>query len=80
MSSLQSLEAGAEAMDSRFLSLQRRDPSLDRLSTDSTQSEATTEKKKKKGILGKLKKLTKSRSIEDSNTGDLVLSAGMQVR
>lgn len=36
------------------------------MSADSTQSDIV-ERKKKKGLLGKLKKLTKSRSIEDRN-------------
>jgi hypothetical protein len=42
-------------------------PSFSRLSGGSTQSDVlqSKEKKKKKGLLGKLKKLTKSRSIDD---------------
>lgn len=42
-----------------------------RLSGGSTQSEVihSGEKKKKKGILGKLKKLTKSRSIDETMSG-----------
>jgi hypothetical protein len=42
-----------------------------RLSGESTQSDVlqtTEKKKKKKGLLGKLKKLTKSRSIDDGVT------------
>lgn len=39
-----------------------------RLSGGSTQSEVLAgDKKKKKGLFGKLKKLTKSRSIDDAN-------------
>ncbi|KAF4526379.1 hypothetical protein B566_EDAN016467 [Ephemera danica] len=47
------------------------------MSTDSTQSESP-DKKKKKGLFGKLKSLKKSKSIEDSTTGDFVLNAGLQ--
>ncbi|XP_067009109.2 uncharacterized protein [Anabrus simplex] len=69
MSSLQSMESG----DSRFFSLHKRETSMDsRLSGGSTQSEviqSSGEKKKKKGILGKLKKLTKSRSIDETTSG-----------
>ena len=55
-----------------------------RLSTDSTRSEsavipATPETKKKKTLMGKLKQLTKSRSIEDSGMASLLVTAGMQV-
>lgn len=65
LSSLQSLN-GASDVESRRA---RRDASLDsRLSGGSTQSE-TGEKKKKKGLIGKLKKLTKSRSIDDDDPG-----------
>lgn len=65
LSSLQSLN-GASDVESRR---GRRDASLDsRLSGGSTQSE-TGEKKKKKGLIGKLKKLTKSRSIDDEDPG-----------
>ena len=39
-----------------------------RLSDGSTQSETVHDKKKKKGLLGKLKNLTKSRSIDDGST------------
>ncbi|XP_065172845.1 uncharacterized protein [Atheta coriaria] len=65
MSSLQSLDMGSDiSMDYRY----KRDVSLDsRLSSGSTQSEITGEKKKKKSLMGKLKKLTKSRSIDDSD-------------
>jgi len=60
-----------------------RDPSLDRLSTGSTRSElasgtGTPEVKKKKTIVGKLKQLTKSRSIEDSGTASYLVTAGIQ--
>lgn len=66
LSSLQSLNGGASDVESRR---GRRDASLDsRLSGGSTQSE-TGEKKKKKGLIGKLKKLTKSRSIDDEDPG-----------
>ncbi|XP_021938796.1 golgin subfamily B member 1 isoform X3 [Zootermopsis nevadensis] len=69
LSSLQSLEAGAEALsDNRYHTLQKKESNLDsRLSGGSAQSDVlqSTEKKKKKGFLGKLKKLTKSRSIDD---------------
>lgn len=62
VSSIQSLDGD----DGRYSSMQR-DTSLDsRLSGGSAQSEVlATEKKKKKSIFGKLKKLTKSRSIDD---------------
>lgn len=65
MSSMQSLD-GASDSDTRW---NKRDTSQDsRLSGGSTQSESG-EKKKKKGIMGKLKKLTKSRSIDDQDPG-----------
>lgn len=65
LSSLQSLNGASDAESRRG----RRDTSLDsRLSGGSTQSE-TGEKKKKKGLIGKLKKLTKSRSIDDDDPG-----------
>lgn len=62
LSSMQSLDAGSD-VDSRFYSMDSR------LSGGSTQSEMIpgADKKKKKGLMGKLKKLTKSRSIEDQN-------------
>lgn len=64
MSSLQSIE-----MSDTDGGRSRRDVSLDsRLSGDSTQSDVA-DKKKKKGIFGKLKKLTKSRSIDDQDPG-----------
>ncbi|XP_076031421.1 uncharacterized protein LOC143019563 isoform X3 [Oratosquilla oratoria] len=59
-----------------------RDASLDRMSTGSQTSDLdlTLEKKKKKagGIKGVMSKLTKSKSIEDSDTGSLVIGAGLQ--
>lgn len=63
MSSLTSIEAASD-VDTRW---SKRDTSLDsRLSGGSTQSEAAGgERKKKKGLMGKLKKLTKSKSIDD---------------
>lgn len=65
MTSLNSLELHSDIETGRT----RRDASLDsRLSNGSTQSEIG-DKKKKKGIMGKLKKLTKSRSIDDQNPG-----------
>lgn len=65
LSSMQSLD-GASDIESRWT---RRDTSLDsRLSGGSTQSDVG-EKKKKKGLIGKLKKLTKSRSIDDQDPG-----------
>lgn len=65
LSSMQSLD-GASDVDIRT---SRRDTSLDsRLSGGSTQSEVG-EKKKKKGLMGKLKKLTKARSIDDQDPG-----------
>ncbi|XP_063928272.1 trichohyalin isoform X3 [Zophobas morio] len=65
MSSLQSLD-----MSSDVERWSTRDTSLDsRLSGGSTQSEFAGEKKKKKGLMGKLKKLTKSRSIDDQDPG-----------
>ncbi|XP_072944658.1 uncharacterized protein [Epargyreus clarus] len=62
VSSMQSLDGDGDAR--LFL---QRDTSLDsRLSGGSAQSDVLpTEKKKKKSIFGKLKKLTKSRSIDD---------------
>ncbi|CAB3375084.1 Hypothetical predicted protein [Cloeon dipterum] len=67
-----SLDVGSEvSLDSRFLNMPRREVSLDRLSTDSTQSEIVQDKKKK-GFFGKLKKLASSRSIDndaDRQTG-----------
>lgn len=61
LSSMQSLNSD---VDTRW---SKRDTSMDsRLSGGSTQSE-TGEKKKKKGLMGKLKKLTKSRSIDDQD-------------
>ncbi|CAG9855281.1 unnamed protein product [Phyllotreta striolata] len=63
MSSLNSLELHSDMETGR----RKRDVSLDsRLSGGSTQSELG-DKKKKKGIIGKLKKLTKSRSIDDKD-------------
>lgn len=65
LSSMQSLD-GASDVEGRW---NRRDTSLDsRLSGGSTQSDVG-EKKKKKGLIGKLKKLTKSRSIDDQDPG-----------
>ncbi|CAH2050250.1 unnamed protein product, partial [Iphiclides podalirius] len=63
VSSMQSLDGDP---DSRLFTMPR-DSSLDsRLSGGSTQSDVLpTEKKKKKSIFGKLKKLTKSRSVDD---------------
>lgn len=58
-----------EHVDSRLKNLGRREASMDsRLSGGSTQSEVLAgDKKKKKGLFGKFKKLTKSRSIDDAN-------------
>ncbi|XP_014246645.1 trichohyalin isoform X3 [Cimex lectularius] len=67
MTSVQSLEE----MEKFRHSLLRRDQSLDsRLSGGSTQSEVlpSLEKKKKLGIFGKLKKLTKSKSIDQDGS------------
>ncbi|KAL4716056.1 hypothetical protein ACJJTC_002821 [Scirpophaga incertulas] len=63
VSSMQSLDGET---DVRLFTMQR-DSSLDsRLSGGSTQSDVLpSDKKKKKSIFGKLKKLTKSRSIDD---------------
>nr|CAH0112438.1 unnamed protein product [Daphnia galeata] len=59
-----------------------RDISLDRQSTDSTHSEsavmATPETKKKRSLMGKIKQLTKSRSIEDTGTANQLVNAGIQ--
>ncbi|XP_071054552.1 putative leucine-rich repeat-containing protein DDB_G0290503 isoform X2 [Onthophagus taurus] len=67
VSSVQSLEYGSDAENARYA---RRDVGLDsRLSGGSTQSDVVGEKKKKKGIIGKLKKFTKSRSIDDQDPG-----------
>ena len=55
---------------------------LFRLSDFSTTSEIiplTPETKKKKGIVGKLKQLRKSKSIESSGTADIIVGAGIQV-
>lgn len=61
LSSMQSLNSD---LDTRW---SKRDTSMDsRLSGGSTQSE-TGEKRKKKSLIGKLKKLTKSRSIDDQD-------------
>ncbi|XP_057661473.1 early endosome antigen 1 isoform X2 [Diorhabda carinulata] len=63
LSSLNSLDLHSDVESGRT----RRDASLDsRLSTGSTQSDSG-EKKKKKSLIGKLKKLTKSRSIDDKD-------------
>ena len=40
---------------------------------------ATPETKKKRSLMGKLKGLTKSRSIEDTGTANLLVNAGLQV-
>ncbi|XP_061708674.1 restin homolog isoform X3 [Cydia pomonella] len=70
VSSMQSLDGDG---DGRLFTMQR-DASLDsRLSGGSAQSEILpTEKKKKKSIFGKLKKLTKSRSIDDQADPEVV--------
>ncbi|XP_054266429.1 myosin-2 heavy chain isoform X3 [Macrosteles quadrilineatus] len=63
LTSMQSLDD----TESKYANIQRRDPSLDsRLSGGSTQSEVLpSDKKQKKGLFGKLKKLTKSsRSVD----------------
>ncbi|KAK4872284.1 hypothetical protein RN001_016408 [Aquatica leii] len=66
LSSLQSID-GVSDLDTRW---GKRDTSLDsRLSAGSTQSETGASDKKKKGLIGKLKKLTKSRSIDDQDPG-----------
>ncbi|KAF5306044.1 hypothetical protein FQR65_LT00759 [Abscondita terminalis] len=66
LSSLQSIDAVSD-LDTRW---GKRDTSLDsRLSGGSTQSETGASDKKKKGLIGKLKKLTKSRSIDDQDPG-----------
>lgn len=64
--SMTSLE---EHVDNRLKNLGRREASMDsRLSGGSTQSDVIPgDKKKKKSLFGKLKKLTKSRSIDDAN-------------
>ncbi|KAK2713281.1 hypothetical protein QYM36_009225 [Artemia franciscana] len=63
--------------------LRERDSSIEdyRLSDFSTTSEIiplTPETKKKKGIVGKLKQFTKSKSIEASGTADIIVGAGIQ--
>ncbi|XP_063548705.1 uncharacterized protein LOC134755936 isoform X1 [Cydia strobilella] len=70
VSSMQSLDGDG---DGRLFTMQR-DASLDsRLSGGSAQSEILpTEKKKKKSIFGKLKKLTKSRSVDDQADPEVV--------
>lgn len=73
MTSLNSLELHSDIETGRS----RRDASLDsRLSNGSTQSEIG-DKKKKKGIMGKLKKLTKSRSIDDQDPGTFSPTKGL---
>ncbi|XP_030026857.2 golgin subfamily A member 4 isoform X3 [Manduca sexta] len=68
VSSMQSLDGD----DVRTFTMQR-DTSLDsRLSGGSTQSDVVQDKKKKKSIFGKLKKLTKSRSIDDQIDPEIV--------
>ncbi|KAK3928455.1 Homeobox protein cut-like 1, partial [Frankliniella fusca] len=73
VNSLQSLD------DDPRLAINRRDNSMDsRLSGGSTQSEVyhSGEKKKKKGLLGKLtKRLTKSRSVDENDPRDLSLES-----
>jgi hypothetical protein len=65
-----SIDARSEvSLDTRFMGPPRRETSLDRLSTESTQSEMLPDKKKKTGFLGKLKKLASSRSIDDNEGG-----------
>ncbi|XP_045773903.1 rootletin isoform X4 [Maniola jurtina] len=70
VSSMQSLDGDS---DMRLFTMQR-DASLDsRLSGGSAQSDVLpSEKKKKKGLFGKLKNLTKSRSIDDHVDSDVV--------
>ncbi|XP_064292604.1 uncharacterized protein LOC128679771 isoform X4 [Plodia interpunctella] len=70
VSSMQSLDGD----DVRLFTMQRGDSSLDsRLSGGSAQSDVLpADKKKKKSIFGKLKKLTKSRSIDDQVDSDAV--------
>jgi hypothetical protein len=41
---------------------------------------ATPETKKKRSLMGKIKQLTKSRSIEDTGTANQLVNAGIQVR
>ncbi|XP_049880259.1 CAP-Gly domain-containing linker protein 1 isoform X3 [Pectinophora gossypiella] len=71
VSSMQSLDGDN---DMRLFTMQNRDSSLDsRLSGGSTQSDVLpSEKKKKKSIFGKFKKLTKSRSIDDQPDPEVV--------
>ncbi|KAJ1527818.1 hypothetical protein ONE63_007764 [Megalurothrips usitatus] len=73
VNSLQSLD------DDPRLAINRRDNSMDsRLSGGSTQSEVyhSGDKKKKKGLLGKLtKRLTKSRSVDETDPRDLSLES-----
>ncbi|XP_065581081.1 centrosomal protein of 290 kDa-like [Artemia franciscana] len=81
-------ERDSSIEDYRFLTLPgrrsasaRRETSEDRLSDFSTTSEIiplTPETKKKKGIVGKLKQFTKSKSIEASGTADIIVGAGIQ--
>jgi hypothetical protein len=40
---------------------------------------ATPETKKKRSLMGKIKQLTKSRSIEDTGTANQLVNAGIQV-
>ena len=54
---------------------------LSRISNDSIRSEAAqSDAKKKRSIMGKLKQLTKSRSIEDSDTANQLVNAGIKVQ
>jgi len=77
--SLDSLASEASRYGERPRATQRsrtvdRDVSVDRLSTDSS----TSDVKKKRGLMGKLKQLTRSRSIEDSGVADLIVNAGIK--
>ncbi|CAH0724758.1 unnamed protein product, partial [Brenthis ino] len=70
-SSMSSLDGDA---DMRSFTMQQRDASLDsRLSGGSAQSDVlpSDKKKKKKGLFGKLKEFTKSRSIDDHVGSDV---------
>ena len=77
ISSMQSLDFSSDVETHN-----KRDTSLDsRLSGGSTQSDATgQEKKKKKSLIGKLKQLTKSRSIDDQDPGHFSSTEGFSTK
>lgn len=60
--------SSVQSIDSEY-GIRRGDSSMDsRISTGSTQSDVTGRRKKKKGIMGKLRSLTKSSRAESDNS------------